>query len=129
MEISFKKEIKHNNLDGLIENVTQILKAEGFGILTRINFHEKMKEKLDKDLRPTIILGACNPQMAYEAFLKNTDIAALVPCNVVIREINQNLYSVEIIKPSALMKILNDKELESMALRADEKIKSALASL
>jgi uncharacterized protein (DUF302 family) len=95
------------------------LKLEGFGVLTRIDFHLKMKEKLGKDVKPTVILGACNPKLAYEAFQANTDVTALLPCNAVVRETAPGKASVELALPSALMTILGDSGLVRLAAEAD----------
>ena len=84
--INFKREIA-DTVDNAIERATRALGAEGFGILTRIDMHSKIKEKTGKDIIPTVILGACNPNLAYEAYTANTDVASLLPCNAVIREV------------------------------------------
>ncbi len=102
--INFKKEIE-SGVEEAIERVTNALKLEGFGILTRIDFHEKIKEKLGKTLRPVVILGACNPQLAYESYERNADVACLLPCNAVIRDLGAGRVSVELAKPSALMEM------------------------
>jgi uncharacterized protein (DUF302 family) len=106
--------------------VTDALKGEGFGILTRIDLHSKIHEKLGKDLRPTIILGACNPQLAYEAYQRNPDVASLLPCNAVIRDIGSGKISIELAKPSSLMEMLGDRELVALAKSADDKLRNAL---
>src|SRR5688572_25126797 len=108
--VCFKRQIS-GELDGVIERVTDALKAEGFGILTRIDFHSKIKEKLGKEIRPAVILGACNPQLAFEAYQRNTDVASLLPCNAVIRDVGDGRVSVELAKPSAMMQMLGDPEL------------------
>ena len=76
--INFKREIT-DTLDHAIERASKALGAEGFGILTRIDMHCKIKEKTGKDIVPTVILGACNPNLAYEAYLANPDVASLLP--------------------------------------------------
>ena len=124
-KINFKREI-NSNLDGAIERVTNALKNEGFGILTRIDLHSKIKEKLGKNLRPVVILGACNPQLAYEAYQRNSDVASLLPCNVVIREIAEERMSLELAKPSSLMEILGDKDLITQAKDADAQLERVL---
>lgn len=127
-EINFKKEI-NGTLDQVIERVTETLKTQGFGILTRIDFHTKMKEKLNQEIEPTVILGACNPALAFEAFQKNKDITSLVPCNAVVRQVGPNRFSVEVVKPSFMMESIGELELAQLAKTADQKLKTALESM
>lgn len=126
--INFKKQLP-GTVDGTIAQVTDLLKAEGFGILTRIDFHLKMKEKLGKDVPATVILGACNPNMAFEAYSANTDVTSLMPCNVVVRDIGGGRVSVEIARPSALLQPLADKALDAMTGRADAQLAAVLERL
>ena len=126
--INFKREIA-DTLDHTIERATKALAAEGFGILTRIDMHSKIKEKTGKDVIPTVILGACNPNLAYEAYAANSDVASLLPCNAVIREVAPGKMSVEFIKPTSMMKVLGDAKLTALAADADGKIERALANV
>jgi len=126
--INFKREIQ-DTLDHAIERATKALAAEGFGILTRIDMHSKIKEKTGKDIVPTVILGACNPNLAYEAYTANTDVASLLPCNAVVREVAPGKVSVEFAAPSGMMRILGDQKLTDLAKEADTRIERALASL
>ena len=126
--INFKREIA-DTFDHAIERATKALGAEGFGILTRIDMHSKIKEKTGKDIIPTVILGACNPNLAYEAYSANTDVASLLPCNAVIREIAPGKVSVEFAKPTGMMKILDDAKLTSLAAEADTRIERALKNV
>jgi len=126
--INFKREIA-DTFDHAIERATKALGAEGFGILTRIDMHGKIKEKTGKDIIPTVILGACNPMLAYEAYTANSDVASLLPCNAVIREIAPGKISLEFIKPTAMMQILGDAVLAELAREADAKIERALANV
>lgn len=126
--INFKREIL-DTVDHAIERAITALGAEGFGILTRIDMHSKIKEKTGKDIVPTVILGACNPNLAYEAYTTNTDVASLLPCNAVIREIAPGKISLEFAAPSAMMRILGDQKLTELAQQADTRIERALAKV
>jgi uncharacterized protein (DUF302 family) len=126
--INFKREIA-DTFDHAIERATKALGAEGFGVLTRIDMHSKIKEKIGKELIPTVILGACNPMLAYEAYTANSDVASLLPCNAVVREIAPGKISLEFVKPTAMMQILGDTKLAELAREADAKIERALANV
>ena len=126
--INFKREIA-GTVDHAIERITKALGTEGFGILTRIDMHSKIKEKTGKDIIPTVILGACNPMLAYEAYTANSDVASLLPCNAVIREVAPGRISLELAKPTAMMQILGDAGLAELAREADTKIERALANV
>ncbi len=127
-KINFKREI-NSTLDQAIERATKALGAEGFGILTRIDMHSKIKEKTGKDIIPTVILGACNPMLAYEAYSANSDVASLLPCNAVMREVAPGKISLEFVKPTAMMQILGDTGLANLAREADTRIERALANV
>ena len=125
--INFKREIA-DTLDNAIERATKALAAEGFGILTRIDMHSKIKEKTGKDIVPTVILGACNPNLAYEAYQANPDVASLLPCNAVIREVAPGKISLEFAAPTGMMRILGDEQLTALAREADTRIERALGA-
>ena len=67
-----------------IPKVTDALKQEGFGILTQIDVAATLKQKLDKSFRKYVILGACNPSLAYQALMSETEIGLFLPCNVLV---------------------------------------------
>ncbi len=123
--INFKREIT-GTVDQAIERATKALAAEGFGILSRIDMHSKIKEKIGKEIIPTVILGACNPDLAYEAYTANSDIASLLPCNAVIRELAPGKISVEFAAPSSMLRILGEDNIIELAYEADTRIKRAL---
>ncbi len=125
--INFKREIA-DTVDRAVDRATKALAAEGFGILTRIDMHSKIKEKTGKDIVPTVILGACNPNLAYEAYNANSDVASLLPCNAVIRETAPGKISLEFAAPSGMMRILDDAKLTELAREADARIQRALAN-
>lgn len=117
------------SLPDVIARVTAAIQKEGFGVLTRIDLHQKFKEKLGQDVAPVVILGACNPQLALQAYQANPDATALLPCNVVVREVSADRMSVEIVKPSSMMALLGEDGLAQLALQADARLASALDTL
>lgn len=127
MTINFKREITAT-MDQAVERITKALGTEGFGILTRIDMHSKIREKTAKEIIPTVILGACNPMLAFEAYTANSDVASLLPCNAVVREVAPGRISLELAKPTAMMQILGDAKLAELAREADAKIERALAN-
>ena len=127
-EVNFKKEVT-GDVETYVAKVTEKLKEQGFGVLNRIDLHTKIKEKINKEIRPTVILGACNPQLAYEAFQENSDVASLLPCNAVIRDIGEGRVSVELAKPTFMMKMLDDSKLVELAQEADRRLSIALSEI
>lgn len=126
--INFKREISAT-MDQAIERATKALAAEGFGVLTRIDMHSKIREKTGKDIVPTVILGACNPNLAYEAYTTDSDVASLLPCNAVVRETAPGKISLEFVKPTAMMQIMGNARLAALAGEADKKIERALGNV
>ena len=116
--INIKKEVQ-GKFEDVIVNLTAELKTQGFGVLSRIDLHEKFKEKLNKEVRPVSILGACNPALAYEAYQTNPDVASLLPCNAVVRDLGEGKVSVELAKPTFMMEMLNDPKLIDAAKAAN----------
>lgn len=111
------------------EIVTERLKEKGFGILTKIDFACKMKEKLNKDVRPTVILGACNPAIAYEAYTQDKNMLLLVPCNVTLEQISDSEVKVTMIKPTAMLKTLEKPNLIEMAKQVDDILDKVIQGL
>lgn len=129
METINMKKLVTGSMDEVIDRLTEALKAEGFGILTRIDFDQKIREKLGEEMRPVVILGACNPKLAFEAYKMNPDVTGLLPCNAVVREMEQGKASVELIKPTSMMEALKDKKLTELSKPADEILEKVLKSL
>lgn len=111
-----------------IERVRETLKAEGFGVLSEINIKEKMKEKLGVEFRDYVILGACNPPIAYQALQEELALGLLLPCNVVVYEENGQSV-VAAIDAVKMMSIVGNPKLEAAAAAVNEKLSRAITNL
>ncbi|MCB0036316.1 MAG: DUF302 domain-containing protein [Anaerolineales bacterium] len=113
-----------------ITAVTEVLKEQGFGILTEINVQETLKKKLAVEFRRYLILGACNPPLAYQALRNELEIGLLMPCNVIVYEAEDAGHTVvSIADPLAMMGIAAAPALFTMAEQAQTKLKLALTQL
>ncbi len=115
--------------DEAVERATSALKAEGFGVLTTIDVKATMKQKLDADFRRYVILGACNPPLAYEALTAELEIGLLLPCNVVVYETGPGTSVVAAMAPLQAMGVVGNPALTPVAEQADRKLRRALAAL
>ena len=112
-----------------IEKVTEELKKEGFGILSRIDIHDKLKEKLNVDFKKYTILGACNPPYAYQALQQEDKIGTMLPCNVIVQELSDNKTEVAAVNPGASMMAVDNSSLAGIADEIKEKLDRVIASL
>jgi len=85
-----------------LDLVTDALKEEGFGVLTKIDVKETMRKKLGKDFRPYVILGACNPPLAYRALSNAPEVGIMLPCNVTLEQRDSDIL-ISIVNPEAMM--------------------------
>ena len=105
------------------------LAKEGFGVLTEINIQDKFKEKLGRDFREYVILGACNPALAWEAFAKEINIGTLLPCNVVVYRDDSGKAVVMVMDPVAALGVIGNAELTEIAAQVRVKMERVLAAL
>ncbi len=106
--------------------VREALKEQGFGVLTEIDVKKTMKEKLDVDFKPYVILGACNPPLAHQALTAEPDIGLLLPCNVVVYEEGPAAAMVEAIAPLAALGVVGNPGLDQVAEQAQARLTAAL---
>ena len=128
MEYYFSKTL-NTSFDDAVQHTIDILKTEGFGIISEINIHEKLKEKLDVDFKKYRILGACNPGYAYKALQMEDKIGTMLPCNVVVIDQGNGMTEVSAVNPVASMMAIQNNELGSIALEVTGKLKRVIESL
>ena len=114
--------------DEAVARVRDALKEQGFGVLTEIDVRQTLKEKLDVDVEPQIILGACNPQLAHRALEIDPRIAALLPCNVVVRT-EKGRTVVDALDPKIIAEVPDNSDLAPIAEEAGQRIQAALDAL
>jgi uncharacterized protein (DUF302 family) len=128
MEYYFSK-VLNVSYDEAVRLTTEALKSEGFGVITEINMHDKLKEKLGVDFKKYKILGACNPPFAYKALQTEDKIGTMLPCNVLVIEQGQNKIEVAAVNPIASMQSITNPGLEDVALQVTAKLKSLIETL
>ena len=111
------------------EQVTTALGEQGFGILTEISVNETFKKKLDLDFKKYHILGACNPNFAYQAISKEDKIGVMLPCNVILEENEDGTIEVSAVDPVASMQAVNNPNLEDIANQVRDRLKTVIDNL
>ena len=112
-----------------VEKTRAALAAEGFGVLTEIDVKAVLKKKLDKDFTKYIILGACNPPLAYKALTLETEIGLFLPCNVIVYENASGKTVVSAIDPTVAMSMIDNPELEEVAKGVKERLEKVVGSI
>jgi uncharacterized protein (DUF302 family) len=119
----------NKNFEDTVTQVTAALKAEGFGVLTEIDVKDTLKKKLDVDFRPYKILGACNPPLAYRALNAAPEVGLLLPCNVTVAYVADDVTEVSIIDPLSMLGIVQHPDLEPVAEEARARLDRVAAAL
>lgn len=114
--------------EAAIVRVKELLKEEGFGVLTEIDVKRTLKEKLDKDVEPYIILGACNPQLAARALELEPGIGLLLPCNVIVARTTKGT-RVGAVNPQSLVDFTGNPALAEVAQDADARLRRVIAAI
>ncbi len=117
------------DFDDAINRTEAALKREGFGVLTRVDVQQTLKDKIDVDFRPYTILGACNPTLAFEALQLEDKVGTMLPCNVVVQQKGDGKVEVAAINPTASMQAIDNPQLKQAAETVREKLSRAIDSL
>jgi len=115
--------------DAAIEQTTAALGQEGFGVLSTIDLLRTMKQKLDREIRKYVILGACNPALAGRALDAELEIGLLLPCNVIVYEREPGISTVAAMAPLPAMGLVGNADIEAVARDADARLRRALTHL
>lgn len=128
MKYYFEKTIV-STFDEAIEKVTEELKKEGFGVLTEIDVQNTLKQKLDVDFRKYKILGACNPTFANKALQQENKIGLMLPCNVIVQELDNGKIEVAAVDPAASMMAVDNPQLAGIATEIKGRLEKVIRNL
>ena len=117
------------NFDSAIDKVTVELQKEGFGVLTDIDVQATLKKKLGKEMPPYRILGACNPSLAHQAIINEPSIGLLLPCNVVVRQEENETVQVAFMDPAAVLNLVDNPAVGELASEVKSRLERVLAAL
>jgi len=128
MEYYFSKTL-NVSFDEALKLAINALKTEGFGVISEINIHEKLREKLGVDFKKYKILGACNPSYAYKALQAEDKIGTMLPCNILVIEQEPRKIEIAAVNPIASMQAISNPGLADVANQVTGKLKNVIASL
>ena len=128
MSYTIDRVIKDVDFEDVDRRARQALTDHGFGVLTEIDVKATMKKKLDKDMLANRILGACNPGMAWEAIGVEPRVGAMLPCNVILREVSEGI-EVSAVDPLASMSAIDNDELKQVAGKVRDMLSEVVESI
>ncbi|TPQ40821.1 hypothetical protein C2U70_04370 [Bradyrhizobium guangdongense] len=115
--------------DAAVTATTAALKNHGFGVLTQIDVKDTLKKKIGADFRPYLILGACNPKLAYQALTLEDKIGTMLPCNVVVQQRDGGKVEISAVDPVASMAAIENPQLGAVANQVREMLKQVVAEI
>ncbi len=128
MNMPLRRELTAS-FDDVLNRLPVALKSEGFGVLTNIDMRETLKQKLGVEFRRYTILGACNPPLAYQALQTQLEIGLMLPCNVIVYEVDPTHTVVCAIDPTQTLAATHDPNLSELASVVRDKLARALSHL
>jgi uncharacterized protein (DUF302 family) len=117
------------SFDEVLTRVPEVLKAEGFGVLTEIDVKATLKKRLDLDFRRYRILGACNPPLAHQALQHSLDVGLLLPCNVIVYETDEGRTVVSAVDPMQTIAARGDAAIQPIAEQVRQKLKRVIDAI
>ena len=128
MSYTFSKSLELS-FEEAVARTREALAAEGFGVITEVDVQRILKTKIGVDFRAYLILGACNPALAFEALKLEPNVGAMLPCNVVVQDVGGGRTEVSAIDPVASMLAIDNPELKVKAAAVSEKLQAAMSRL
>lgn len=126
----YMSKLVEGDYQNVIERTKEVLKEQGFGVMTEIQMDEKLSEKLGKiDMKPYLILGVCNPNFAFKTVQAEENIGLFLPCKVAIKKVTDSQSEVVFINPSVVMKTIGNDELNDIADQVTSRFMVALEKL
>jgi uncharacterized protein (DUF302 family) len=110
------------------QRIVDALKQQGFGVLTEIDVAATLKAKIDKDFRPYVILGACNPSLAFQALQAELGVGLLLPCNVCVWE-EEGGSVISLVRPASMFSVVQSAGVEPVMRDADARLRAALEAV
>lgn len=129
MSYTIDRIFQRNDFNTIVERTRAALADQGFGVLTEIDVKETMKKKINADIADYLILGACNPNMAHEAMQIEPRVGAMLPCNVIVRSIDDGSVEVSAIDPQASMAAIDNDELKAVAGQVRTMLETVVANI
>lgn len=131
MSIAISTSTAGSDFDKVVARTREVLKDNGFGILTEIDVQATLKEKLGHSMERYLILGACNPPLAHRALSAEKQVGLLLPCNVVVREDPEDPAKVHIeaMNPQLMVQVVDDPALSPVAEEATQLLRTAITTL
>lgn len=117
------------SFDNIVDQTTEALADEGFGVLCDIDVQQTLKEKLDEDFRQYRILGACNPPLAHQALEEELRLGALLPCNVIVYENDEGGVGVSAVDPERMLSVVDNPDLDEIATEVKTRLQRVLDDL
>jgi uncharacterized protein (DUF302 family) len=121
--------IVNGSFESIEAQVVELLKNEGFGVLTQIDMQQTLKKKLDVDFKKYKILGACNPPFAYKALQVEDKIGTMLPCNIIIQELSPNNIEVSAVNPLISMQTVSNETLKIIAHEVSTKLENVINNI
>jgi uncharacterized protein (DUF302 family) len=121
--------IVNGSFESIEAKVIELLKNEGFGVLTQIDMQQTLKKKLDVDFKKYKILGACNPPFAYKALQVEDKIGTMLPCNIIIQELSPNNIEVSAVNPLITMQTVSNETLKIIAYEVSVKLENIINNI
>ncbi|MCP4070367.1 MAG: DUF302 domain-containing protein [Hyphomicrobiales bacterium] len=129
MSYTIDRIFQTSSFDTIVERARTALQDQGFGVLTEIDVKATMKKKIDEDMNDYLILGACNPKLAFGALGIEPKVGSMLPCNVIVRSLDNGDVEVSAVDPQASMAGIDNAELQQVAGKVKGMLQTVVANI